>query len=462
MRLGDLFEDAVVPAELSDRDVTRVEIDSRRCEPGVVFFAMPGTQSHGSQFVTDALSRGASAVVGATAYTDETIVVATELLRGELRRVSSLLTGSPEERCTLVGVTGTNGKTSVVTMIAQLVRAMGNRGESLGTLTNARTTPDAPELFRSLASCVGPTSTPENTVISMEVSSHALDQGRVEGVRFAVGVFTNLSHDHLDYHGSMDEYFAAKRSFFSPHYLARAVVWADGPYGQRLINEALVPTTPVSRSEISKVTVSLSGTSFLWRGHTVTSGLVGEYNIDNLLLALHSLLQLGYREDDLVTAAASLTPVPGRFNIVQGASTAVVDFAHTPDGLERLLRDVRALAPSAKIITVFGCGGDRDREKRPLMGEIAARLSDEVIITSDNPRNEAPDAIIDEIWHGVANDTPVERVVDRREAIARAMRSAGVNDVVVVAGKGHEQYQIIGDVEVPFDDVTVTRELMRK
>ncbi|MGH9021172.1 MAG: Mur ligase family protein, partial [Acidimicrobiales bacterium] len=361
----------------------------------------------------------------------------------------------------LVGVTGTNGKTTVAALVAQLARGLGWNGDAIGTLTHERTTPAPPELFRAMARAASGFTPRERSVLALEVSSHALVQGRVDGLTFAVAAFTNLGHDHLDYHASLEDYFAAKASLFRPERARRAVVWVDDPYGARLADDLTVPLTRVSLADASSVERSWLGTTFFWRGQLVSTGLVGGYHVDNALVAMAILSALGASDDAIARAMGSVSGVPGRFEVVhRGAVTVVVDYAHTPEGLERLLADARELTGSGRLTVVFGCGGDRDRDKRPLMGAVASRGADEVVVTSDNPRGESPDAIIDAVIAGADPATPLTREVDRRRAIEGALARAGAGDVVVVAGKGHETTQIVGGAVVDFDDRVVARECL--
>ncbi len=454
--------DSLVPGAPSSVEVTRVDIDSRTCQPGSLFFALPGAVADGADHVGEAVRNGAVAVVSwrAVETTVPVMMMAPNEMIPALASASAAVVGHPEQHATLVGVTGTNGKTSVVTMVASLCRSLGWPAASIGTLTGARTTPAAPDLFRSLAASLDGLSGEGRPVLAMEVSSHALDQRRVEGLHFAVGAFTNLSHDHLDYHGDMESYFAAKARLFEPGRCESSVVWVDDPYGARLAGMASGEVIPVGRSDAGEVRLGLDGSRFVWRGIDVASPLLGSFNVDNLLVALAVVSRLGASDDNLAAAVTDLTPVPGRFDVVRGTTTVIVDYAHTPDGLRRLLTDVRALAPTSTIVTVFGCGGDRDREKRPLMGAIAEECSDYVIVTSDNPRSEDPNAIMDDVLSGITNKSAVVREPDRRAAIARALAVAGTDDVVVVAGKGHESTQTIGTTVSPFDDRLVVRELM--
>jgi UDP-N-acetylmuramoyl-L-alanyl-D-glutamate--2,6-diaminopimelate ligase len=360
-------------------------------------------------------------------------------------------------------VTGTNGKTSVTTILASLARALEWNASSIGTLTNERTTPAPPELYRTLASMVsGYDSSRSHSLVALEVSSHALDQRRVEGLRFCVAAFTNLSHDHLDYHGTMEKYFETKASLFTSEFAKRAVIWVDDPYGERLATATSLPVTRVSRSDAHDVVNSLRGSTFFWRDHLVNSPLVGDYNVDNALMAMSIMSALGADDAQIAASMADVDAVPGRFDVIYGHGvTVIVDYAHTPEGLERLLRDVRTLQPAGRLITVFGAGGDRDRTKRPEMGRVVSQLSDLTIVTSDNPRSELPDAIIDAVMSGCVSDAQVVRESDRGQAIVRALESATTGDIVVIAGKGHETTQTWGDLVIPFDDRVVAKELLR-
>ena len=465
MQLGDIFEDFSFDARTASIEVTNVELDSRSCTPGSVFFAMTGTAENGAKYVKDAIANGAVCVV----TTEElqldvpVITVAPSLLRGLVAHASSMVTSNPQLRCELVGVTGTNGKTSVTTIVGELARAISWNGSNIGTLTNERTTPAAPELMRSLKTIVDEFDEAKSrSIVALEVSSHAIDQARIEGLQFAVVAFTNLSHDHLDYHGSMDEYFAVKSKLFTREYSQRCVIWCDDSYGQRLANETQLAVIEVHRSDASEIIQTLTGTTFFWRGHLVNTPLIGDYNIDNALVAMTILSSLGASDESIAAGMEFVGSIPGRFEVIQGKSvTAIVDYAHTPEGLRRLLSDVRSLSPGSRIVTVFGCGGDRDTSKRPEMGRVASQLSDVTIITSDNPRSESPDAIIDAVMSGCELGSVTYVQSDRRAAISQAMQLANAGDVVVIAGKGHETTQTIGDVELMFDDRVVARELAK-
>jgi UDP-N-acetylmuramoyl-L-alanyl-D-glutamate--2,6-diaminopimelate ligase len=465
MQLGDILDDVSIDVATSSLEIDRVEIDSRVCGPGALFFAMPGTKKHGVAYAREAVALGAECVVGDVSVTLDApvVVVPASQLPALLSHASATLTGHPETRATLVGVTGTNGKTSVTTILASLARALEWNASSIGTLTNERTTPAPPELYRTLASTVenfDPTRA--HSLIALEVSSHALDQHRVDGLRFCVAAFTNLSHDHLDYHGTMEQYFETKSSLFTSEFAKRAVIWVDDPYGDRLAEKTVLPVTRVSRRDVHDVMNSLRGSTFFWRDHLVNSPLVGDYNVDNALMAMSIMSAMGVDDAEIASSMRDVSSVPGRFDVMYGRDiTVIVDYAHTPEGLERLLRDVRSLQPEGRLITVFGAGGDRDRSKRPEMGRVATQLSDLTIVTSDNPRSEVPDAIIDAVMSGCVSDAQVVRESDRRRAIALALEKASVGDVVVIAGKGHEATQTVGDLVIPFDDRAVAKELLR-
>jgi UDP-N-acetylmuramoyl-L-alanyl-D-glutamate--2,6-diaminopimelate ligase len=288
----------------------------------------------------------------------------------------------------------------------------------------------------------------------MEVSSHALAQARVDGIRFDAAVFTNLSHDHLDYHGTIDAYFAAKASLFTPERAALGVVNEDDAWGRRILDRGGIPTVGYSMAEVSAVTGDAHRTTFRWRGRGVELGLAGSFHVANALAAATTAAALGVPEDTIVTGLHDAAPVPGRFEVLSTGApfTVVVDYAHTPDGLQVVLDSARALAAGHRVLCVFGCGGDRDHAKRPAMGAVGARGADVAVVTSDNPRNEDPDAIIAEVLSGVPQGFDVIARPDRAEAIELVMDLAAPGDVVVVAGKGHERDIEIGTVRVPFDD----------
>jgi UDP-N-acetylmuramoyl-L-alanyl-D-glutamate--2,6-diaminopimelate ligase len=384
----------------------------------------------------------------------------------------------------MVGVTGTNGKTTVTQLLGDLMSAAGRPTSILGTLSGVRTTPEATELERMLAGVRDEQqSDGMRHAVAMEVSSHALVQARVEGIHFDVAVFTNLSHDHLDYHGTMEQYFEAKAELFTPSHALCGVVYADDPWGRRLLAQARIPMVAVHHADAADIVLRPGHTEFTWRGHRITTPLTGAVNVDNALLAAEAALALDLAAEEIARAMGHLSPVPGRLQViatpagtaadapgpsgVRGGErppfTVLVDYAHTPAGLEIVLGEARNLAPSGRVVCVFGCGGDRDRAKRPVMGGVAVRDSNLAFLTSDNPRSEDPEEIIDEVLGGIDGGRDNPRVVvepDRRVAIRRALDAATPGDIVVIAGKGHETYQEIAGQRFPFDDATEARQAM--
>ena len=321
-----------------------------------------------------------------------------------------------------------------------------------------RTTPAAPELQAHLAELAGE----GFDAVAMEVSSHAMVQHRVDGVRFAVAVFTNLSQDHLDFHGTIDDYFAAKASLFVPERAGVAVINGDDPWGRRLLESARLPTRAFSLADAVDVTYDRLGTSFLWEGEPVRVRLAGTVNVANALAAATAARELGVEAAAVAAGLSGLASVPGRNEPVERGQpfSVLVDYAHTPDALEQTLAGARRMAGPGRVLVVFGCGGERDRAKRPLMGEVATRLADLAVLTTDNPRSEDPAAIAGEVRAGVRRPEVLVEEPDRRAAIALALESAQPGDVVVLAGKGHETTQVIGADVRPFDDRAVAADLL--
>ncbi len=469
--------------------VTGVAHDSRKVAPGNLFVAVPGVRQDGRQYVGEALQRGAAAVVleGADVLAGSAtgrIVVPSS--REALARLADAYFGSPSRALTVVGITGTNGKTTTSLLVDALLRRAGRTTGVIGTIQYrvgletrpaGQTTPEAVELQSLLAEMV------ERgvTAVVMEVSSHALALHRVDGVEFDVAVFTNLTQDHLDFHLTFDSYRAAKARLFS--LLAAggkrrrtAVINADDPTGRCMVAGLGLATLTFGLGGGAHVTPRrfVSGIDGIRmvvetpRGVVeIGSPLVGEHNVMNLLSAVAVGLAFDIDLEAVAGALASVSSVPGRFERVEAGQPflVVVDYAHTPDALERVLTTARRLVPpGARLTVVFGCGGDRDRGKRPLMGGIAARLADRVWVTSDNPRSEVPEAIIAEIVAGIPPvGAGLDRHVtipDRKAAIRSALEWARAGDVVVIAGKGHETYQIIGSEAFPFDDREVARAVL--
>lgn len=433
--------------------------DTEAAGPGWVYCCIVGARHDGHDLAGRAVARGARVLL----VERELDLPVVQVLVGDVRRamgpIAAEIHGRPSERMTVVGVTGTNGKTTTTGMVAAILEADGRSTGTIGTLTGARTTPESCDLQRVLADMLGA----GRTAVAMEVSSHALAMGRVGGTRFAASVFTNLGRDHLDFHGSQDAYYAAKASLFAPGLSAHGVVNADDPRGRELLASAAIPCTSVRASDATDVRVGLRDHSYTWRGRRVGVAIGGRYNVMNSLCAAAAGSVVGVDDDAVVRGLAAFRGVRGRFEVVETAgATAIVDYAHDADALARLLESVRAaMGATGSLVVVFGCGGDRDRAKRPMMGAVASRLADAVVVTSDNPRSEDPAAIAAEIVAGVPAGVRgvVSVELDRREAIRAALSSTGTGDVVVVAGKGHEAVQVSAGRTVPFDDAAVVRDL---
>lgn len=453
--------------------------DSRRAGPGSLFVAVHGLTADGNLFVDAARKKGAVAVASQEPPRPGIPWIQVKDAREALAVFSAAVLGDPAARLELLGVTGTNGKTTTCHLVDAILRACGMRVGLLGTVQYrigdrlaeaVRTTPESSDLQQMFAEMVEAGC----SHAVMEVSSHSLALRRVHGLHFRVAVFTNLTRDHLDFHGDMDTYFTAKRVLFDTLLRAdgHAVVNADDDRAAELRTASRGAVITYSLREDSgadvvarQIALSLEGTRFLARiaGQDVEvhTPLIGRFNVSNVLAALGAAVALGLPMDKVLPGIASVSGVPGRLERVQAGQdfTVLVDYAHTDDALRNLLETMRDLRPR-RIITVFGCGGDRDRTKRSLMGAVAARLSDVAVVTSDNPRSEPPEAIIEEILAGMGNGgRRAERHVriDRRDAIALALEMAGPGDVVVIAGKGHETYQVLRDRTVPFDDRQVAR-----
>ncbi|HXH56453.1 UDP-N-acetylmuramoyl-L-alanyl-D-glutamate--2,6-diaminopimelate ligase [Iamia sp.] len=430
--------------------------DSRAVAPGDVFCCVPGATVDGHDHAGAAVAAGAAALLCERPLGLGVAEVRVASVRRAMGPVAAVVAGDPSHDLVVLGITGTNGKTTVVHLLAAVFAAAGWPAVTVGTLTGARTTPEAPELQATLAGARADGA----RVVAMEVSSHALDQHRVDGTRFAVAGFTNVSPDHLDHHGTMEAYFAAKARLFTPELTDAAVVCTDDPRGRLLVDSAQVPTLGVGESDASGLELDALGSRFTWRGQGVHLPLPGRFNVRNALVAAELAHAAGVAPAVVAAGLGAAPPAPGRFEpVVAGQPfTVVVDYAHTPDGLEQVIAALREVE-AGRVTVVFGCGGDRDRTKRPLMGEAAAG-ADRVILTSDNPRSEDPGAIIAAVRAGIPPETDLVIDPDRRSAIRVALAGAAPGDVVLLAGKGHETTQVTGDRVVPFDDRQVARELL--
>ncbi|MDR1789730.1 MAG: UDP-N-acetylmuramoyl-L-alanyl-D-glutamate--2,6-diaminopimelate ligase [Opitutaceae bacterium] len=486
-RLSDFIRagDALAVRGPLDRPISGIALDSRRVMPGALFFALPGLRSDGMLFVDEAVSRGAVAVVGRTLparLPARATFIQAEDPRRLLARVAREYYGRPDEAMELVGVTGTNGKTTVAHLIRHLLGGAGRTGllgtihYDLGarTVPSFRTTPEAVDICGMLAQmreagC-------RRAV--MEVSSHGIAQRRVDGLRFATAVFTNLTRDHLDYHGTMEAYFGTKAGFFTGatgSAPAEAVVNIDDPHG-RLLAERLRAECPGTRVttygesgdadfRAEAASPGFGGTAFRLvcpeGGFAVESGLVGRHNISNLLAALAAVWTRGMGMEAALARLASFGGVPGRMERVEAGQpfTVLVDYAHTDDALRNALGMLRAIT-DRRLLVVFGCGGNRDRTKRPLMMRAVQEHADFAIATADNPRNEPQARIFEDMRAGVTDPARVMWIEDRRRAMSLALDMCGPGDCLLVAGKGHETYQEFADTVTPFDDRQVVRELI--
>ena len=451
-RLLQAVETTDILGDPSSAEILDIDLDSRHVRPGALFCCVVGRVFDGHDFAPDAVAAGA---VGLLVERPLPLAVPQAVLppgtmRAAMAAVARALHGDPASDLVTVGVTGTNGKTTVTHLIGAVLDAHGVPCTVIGTLDGPRTTPEAPVLHALLAEARDS----GRKAVAMEVSSHALAEGRVEGIRFQAAVFTNLGHEHLDYHGTMEAYFEAKASLFTPSHAELGIVNADDEWGRRLLGRGAIPMQPFSAADAEDVVASRDSTSFTWRGQRVTLRLRGTYHVANALAAAATASALGVPDEVVAAGLSGAAPVPGRFEAVDVPApfTVVVDYAHTPDGLRTALESARALAGARRVLCVFGCGGDRDRAKRPAMGAEAASGADMVVVTSDNPRREDPAAIIDAVLSGIADRSRVVVEPDRAAAIALAVARAEPGDVVLLAGKGHERtIETAGRFE-PFDD----------
>ena len=468
LRREDLLLDA--PAELPE--ITGVTTDSRNATRGSLYVAVRGSETDGHRFVADAARRGASAAL--VEVPQEAAIPQVQVRDGRRAALAAARAwyGEPAHQLLLAGVTGTNGKTTTTGLLRHLLNGAGSAG-SIGTLgafdgsgaevpSAGLTTPGPVDLQATLAALRDR----GTTHVVMETSSHSLDQGRIDGLTFAAGVFTNLTRDHLDYHGTMEQYLAAKLRLSS--YLALDgievvnlddPVWREMPDRHGRVTFGQHPAADVRAEDI---VMDAAGSRFRlagrWGSAEIVLPLLGDFNVSNALAAAAAALALGRPLQEVSARLASAPQVPGRMERVSERPCVVLrDYAHTPDALERALATLRPLT-AGRLVVVFGCGGDRDRGKRPIMGRIAAELSDLAVVTSDNPRTEDPDAIIDDVEAGMGS-VPHLREPDRRTAIAAALAGARPEDTVLLAGKGHETYQVIGTDKLPFDEREIVRAL---
>jgi UDP-N-acetylmuramoyl-L-alanyl-D-glutamate--2,6-diaminopimelate ligase len=461
-----------------DQEVSSVHFDSRRVEQGAVFVAVKGKTYDGHEFIDKAVDRGAICVITEQemSFSHHVCLVQVENTAQALGLIAGTFYGEPSSSLTMVGVTGTNGKTTIATLLYRLFTALGYKCGLLSTVENrigdevevaGFTTPDAVTVQMALAKMVEAGC----THAFMEVSSHALDQHRVEGIMWDVAIFTNLTHDHLDYHGDFASYIKAKKLFFDGlSAQANALINADDKHGEVMVQNTVAKVSNYSLTKIADFRAKvienrIDGLQLELNGIPVHVRLVGKFNAYNLLAIYGTAILLGEDQEKVLTILSQLTPAEGRFDVVTGRKSvfAVVDYAHTPDALQNVLSTlIQVRQPGSHIICVVGCGGDRDRKKRPEMARIASVMADLTILTSDNPRTENPETILDDMWAGLQSPQAdhVLRISDRKEAIRSGVMMARPGDVVLVAGKGHEKYQEINGHRYPFDDKKVLAEAL--
>ena len=481
MPLSRLLPDVALPRDI---DVSGLVMDSREIRRGDAFVAIAGFGTHGLAFAAQAAEAGAAAILfeppAPGEYPAPADAIAVPGLRSRLGAMGDLFHGHPSHAMTMVGVTGTNGKTSTVQLLAQAWHLRGLDSGSIGTLGAGRHGQVQPTGFTTplvlrMHALLGELRDAGVQAVAMEVSSHALDQGRVDGVHYDVAVFTNLTRDHLDYHGDMDSYGAAKARLFARPGLKAAVLNLDDAFGRTLAHSLPADVRAFGVSSRGQAGAALRAESlrfdnrglafdlvFDGEAHPVSSPLLGRFNVDNLMAVAGVLFALGDGPATIAATLSQLQPVAGRMNRLGGDGVrplVVVDYAHTPDALEQALSSLRAHAGN-RLVCVFGCGGERDRGKRPQMAQIAEAEADVVIVTDDNPRGEDGDAIVADIVAGFTAPGAVTVQRDRAQAIALAIASAGADDIVLVAGKGHEPYQEVAGVRHPFDDTDVARQAL--
>lgn len=475
MKLRELFD----PARCRiigdpDTQVTGLTYDSRRVSPGDIFFCIRGTQKDGNAYIEAARQAGAAAVMSASAHPDlDMPQVIVENDRLEMARASCAFYGYPAQKMQICAITGTNGKTTTTHMIKHIAEAAGLKVGLIGTICNMigeetlsaeRTTPESPDLQALLSRMAEE----ECDLVVMEASSHALALDRVGGMQFDVGIFSNLTQDHLDFHGTFENYARAKERLFAASRLS--IVNTDDPYGGRMAaaacGDVLTYGMKSGAARAADVQLHADGVRYLLEAPEgplrIRVGIPGQFSVYNSMAAALAAGGLGIPGKIIARALANMPSVPGRFELLgtgRGGFSLILDYAHTPDSLENVLRTVRQFA-QGRITAVFGCGGDRDADKRPKMGAAAARLADRLILTSDNPRREDPYAILAQIEAGLPDGTQYQIIENRREAIRTAMMQAQAGEIILLAGKGHEDYQEINGVKHPFDEKVVVRELV--
>lgn len=454
---GMLGAEIVFDGDRATLDLSRIvdlDHDSRRMARGSLFACIAGARFDGHDHAREAIANGAAALLVQRPVATEVPNLVVGDVRSAIGPAAAAVHGNPCDHLDLIGVTGTNGKTSVVRILNEILNSAGVPSDEIGTLSSPLTTPEAPELQRRLAAAV----TGKRRTVVMEVSSHALDQRRVDGCRFAVAVFTNLGRDHLDHHGNLEAYFAAKSRLFESARSQQAVIDIVSKHGRLLADGVEIPVTRVDSSKIEVLAADGGWSRFRWRNQTVELQLGGAFNVANAVVAAETALLCGPGAVEVAESLARVKAVPGRFELIEAGQdfSVIVDYAHTPEGLEAVLGAARSLV-DGDLTVVFGAGGERDQAKRPRMGAVAERLADRTVITNDNPRSENPERIMAAIVAGM-DRCPTLAEPQRRSAIRQALAGARTGDAIVIAGRGHEPFQLIGSERLEFDDRIVVRE----
>ena len=464
MNLKEILEnvrnlDVEIIGEIQDLEVHGLSYDSRSVTGGDLFFCLEGGTHDSHNFAYDVIGKGASALVVERRLDINFPQIISPNSRNMMSEIAEIFYDFPSQEITIVGVTGTNGKSTTVNILSEIAKAAGENSRTIGTLTGQLTTPEAPDLQQQIREHIRNGA----SFLAMEVSSHALLQNRISKMTFDAAIFTNLSLDHLDYHGDMESYYQAKSLLFTPTHSNLAVINADNQFGKRLMNEVEIPQVSFSLNDVDIVERTLIKTTFRWKGKIIELKLPGVFNLENALAAAVTAEALGFNREVIAKGLESAKGTPGRFELLTHSDEepyVIVDYCHTPDGLEKILLSINELLPGARTHIVFGCGGDRDTSKRAQMGMISETHATNVYLTSDNPRSENQMVIINDILAGIHDTEPVYVNPDRREAIFHAVTTANQDDVVLIAGKGCEPYQEISGTLHPFLDSDVGREAL--
>lgn len=441
-----------------ERAVVDLTVAQDQVAPGVMFCCLVGARRDGHERAAEAVAAGAAALMVERRLPLDIPQVVVPGVRAALPAASAVVFGDPARQLRLVGVTGTDGKSTTALILCHLLGGLGRAAVVGNVLPAGRNTPEAPDLHRRLRQLVSA----GTRWVVLEASSAGLVAGRLDGLQFEAAVFTNLSQDHIgEVHADMEAYFLAKRRLFEPERSALAVVNADDAFGRRLLSWRNAPSLPYGLADAEGLESTRTGNRFTWRAHPVQMHLPGLFNVYNALAAATASAEVGLPLPDVISRLGSIPQPPGRLerHQVPDGPSVVIDYAHTPAGLEAVLRQVRSWAPDGRVLAIFGCGGDRDPAKRPVMGRLASELADLTIVTSDNPRGEDPAEIARQILTGVQDERTVRVELDRRSAILEGLKLARPNDVIVLAGKGAESYQEIAGRQEPFSDAAVLAEL---